>query len=110
MLPRLFGPALLSPWYQIAPRIAYGATGAIMQRRHAALLCDGENADVRELRLGDFLLRVLCAFHGHLHVRLPTRDPHFADRDVLNGERVLAGDGHVHSRTGLETFELRAPF
>ena len=83
---------------------------AVVERRLAAFLRDGEDADVGKFRRCDFLVRVLPKFHGHLHVRLPARDPHFTDGDVLDGEFVFASDRHVHAGAGLEPFEFDAPF
>ena len=82
---------------------------AVVERRRAAFLRHGEDADVGELRACDFLLGVVHAFQSELHVRLPARHPHFADGDILHVERIFSGDGHLLAGARLETFELHAP-
>ena len=73
-------------------------------------LLHGEHADLREIGGGDFLGGIRGIAHDPLHIGLPGADPHFADRDILDREGVLALDGEVAGFSGSEASQLHAPF
>ena len=70
---------------------------------------DLDLADVRVVGGGPLFGGVQAAVDGHLHVRLARAEPHLADEDVLEGERVLPRHGHGQRPAGLQRRQRDAP-
>ena len=70
---------------------------------------DVEQPDLRKLRRRDLCVRVVRLPDRPLHVRLARADPHVADEDVGNGDRVGAGDGHLGGGPGRERLQPQFP-
>ena len=83
--------------------------GDIVEWSRARFSRDGEDAQLGEVARCDFSFGVFSIFDDPLHIALAAGQPHFADGDVLHGERVLSRNRHVASEAGLEPFQLRGP-
>ena len=79
--------------------------------RHAWTAFDIEHADLRMIGGGDFLLSLAGLLHRQLHVRLPGADPHFADEDVLEGNRVFSSHHEISGLgAGIHRVQRDRPF
>ena len=70
---------------------------------------DGEHAQIGIIGRGDFLRGISYVVHAHAHVRLAGASPDLAHRDVLHGQRILAGDDKISGLAWCQAWEFDFP-